>query len=73
MDFVEDSVHFMDRPYGVIRKENVATETGRSLGANIVHSIDGMIVREMGRRCSFDLGTKAHAIQTLAIIPSKDP
>ena len=34
--------------------ENLGTETGLSLGANVVHSIDGLVVREMARRCSYD-------------------
>ena len=27
---------------------------GRSLGANTTHSIDGMVVREMTRRCNYN-------------------
>jgi len=54
MSRVVDTVHFMDVPYEVPYKVNAPTEGGRSLGANTIHSVDGMIVREMSRRCDYD-------------------
>jgi DNA-dependent RNA polymerase len=48
-----EKVHFMNEPFEVIRKINAPLDKGRSLGANMTHSIDGMIVREMVRRCNF--------------------
>jgi hypothetical protein len=33
---------------------NCGTETGLSLAANTIHSIDGMMVRELSRRCNYD-------------------
>lgn len=54
MDRVSDTVHFLNKGYETFRTVNQAKEEGRSLGANTVHSIDGMIVREMVRRCNYD-------------------
>lgn len=50
----EETVHFRNRPYQVYSKVNAPAPDGLSLGANVVHSIDGMIVREILRRCMFD-------------------
>ena len=46
-------VHFLDKPYETFRDVQGTKEKGRSLSANSVHSIDGMIVREMVRRCDY--------------------
>lgn len=50
-DIVKEKVFIMGDPFEVSYKVNQPTENGRSLGANMVHSIDGMIVREISRRC----------------------
>lgn len=45
--------------------ENCGQAKGISLAANITHSVDGMVVREMGRRCNynpFQLKRKAEII-----------
>lgn len=52
---VKETVHFMNEPYDVFYKVNAPVEEGRSLGANTIHSLDGMIVREITRRCDFDV------------------
>ena len=51
---VKETVQFMNEPYDTYYMVNQPTEEGRSLGANCIHSIDGMIVREITRRCSYD-------------------
>ena len=51
---VTETVHFNNEPFDVSYKVNAAKNNGRSLGANMVHSIDGMVVREMVRRCNYD-------------------
>lgn len=54
MSSITERVQFLDEPFEITRKVNAPTERGRSLGANTIHSIDGMIVREMARRCMYD-------------------
>lgn len=54
MGDVKETVHFLNKPYDVFYKENQPMKEGRSLGANTIHSIDGMIVREITRRCDYD-------------------
>lgn len=54
MDYVTETIHFLNEPFEVSRKENKPMAEGRSLGANTTHSIDGMVVREMVRRCNYN-------------------
>ena len=54
MTQVEDLVHVGGVQYTVLRSVNQPKEREVSLAANIVHSVDGMIVREMQRRCNYD-------------------
>ncbi|MNO13202.1 DNA-dependent RNA polymerase [compost metagenome] len=51
---IAETVHFDNMPFDVYTKVNMPVEKGRSLGANTTHSIDGMIVREMVRRCMYN-------------------
>lgn len=48
-------VHFYDAPYETTRKIQGSKWKGRSLGANTIHSVDGLVVREMVRRCDYDV------------------
>ena len=52
---VREQVRFAGSDYEITRKVNMPQPEGRSLGANVTHSIDGMVVREMLRRCSYDV------------------
>lgn len=54
MATVKETVHFLNQPFDVFYKVNMPVSQGRSLGANTIHSIDGMVVREMHRRCNYD-------------------
>lgn len=54
MSTISENVHFLNAPYEVQYSVNRPMEGGRSLGANMTHSIDGMIVRDMARRCMYD-------------------
>jgi hypothetical protein len=51
---VRETVHFLNQPFDVYYNVNAPTPEGRSLGANTIHSVDGMVVREMTRRCDYD-------------------
>ncbi len=78
MGRTKETIHFLDAPYDVFTKVNAPTEEGRSLGANTIHSIDGLVVREMTRRCSYDREQIIQVCNTLAedadpfIIPDQD-
>ena len=54
MSQVRETVHFLNEPFDVFYNVNAPMPEGRSLGANCIHSIDGMIVREMSRRCDYN-------------------
>lgn len=54
MSTISENVHFLNAPYEVQYSVNRPMEGGRSLGANMTHSIDGMVVRDMARRCMYD-------------------
>ncbi len=51
---VSENIHFLNQPFEVYYTVNEPMEGGRSLGANGTHSIDGMLVREMERRCNYN-------------------
>lgn len=48
---------FLDTDYNVPVKINARPDFHKGLGPNIVHSVDGMVVREMFRRCMFKHST----------------
>lgn len=51
---VIETVNFLDEPFEITTLVNAPIERGRALAANLIHSLDGLIVREMVRRCSYD-------------------
>ena len=53
MGTVKEKVNFFNKPYEIVTKVNMPKESGRSLGANVTHSIDGFLVRELTRRCDY--------------------
>lgn len=65
MDKVQETVVFMGEAFTTERSENRPTPSGRSIGANVTHSIDGFIVRELERRCNYDPRMRARVQQTI--------
>ena len=53
MDQQREVIHFLNEPFEVSKRVNRPVEGGRSLGANLTHSVDALVVREMTRRCMF--------------------
>ena len=72
MGQVTEYVQFLNKPHEVTYAVNMPIENGRSLGANMTHSIDGMIVREMGLRCNHDPRTVNYVLDVLANRPCAD-
>src|SRR5690606_26143050 len=69
---VKEVVHFMNEPYDTFHMVNQPTEEGRSLGANCIHSIDGMIVREITRRCDYNVDDVLRVVEALNSGSNKD-
>lgn len=65
MDKVQETVVFMGEAFTTERSENQPTPSGRSIGANVTHSIDGFIVRELERRCDYDPRVKTRVQQAI--------
>lgn len=59
------NVQFMNAPHEVRYAVNEPVEEGRSNGANMVHSIDGMIFREVANRCMMSDFIKSKVIFSL--------
>ena len=54
-DTVLESFVFAGESYDVFTRKVMPTEHDRSISANVVHSIDGYVAREMQARCNYDL------------------
>lgn len=65
MGQMTESVTFLGNVYDVHTQVNMPVEEGRSLGANTTHSIDGMIVREMTRRCNYNKAQVVHVMELM--------
>lgn len=56
---------FLDTEYTVIQKVNQRPRFHKGLGPNLIHSVDGMVVREMLRRCMFNPMVTARVTQLI--------
>lgn len=54
IDSVKETFEFLGKTKTIFRKVHQPTKFGRSLGANVVHSIDGLVVRELVGRCNYN-------------------
>lgn len=54
---VENQVTFLGVAYPIVEKVQAPQATSLCMGANIIHSIDGLVVREMNRRCNYTADT----------------
>lgn len=70
-DKVVTPVIFAGKQIEVVRKVNGPVPRGVKNAANVIHSLDGMVVREMSRRCSYD-PAKAEALLKLLDRPTSD-
>lgn len=68
MNQVKETVHFLNEPFDVHYNVNQPAAEGRSLGANMTHGVDALIVREVTRRCDYD-AAKIKALKGLLTLP----
>ncbi|ACL81364.1 N4 RNAP2-like protein [Sulfitobacter phage EE36phi1] len=57
---------FLDEEFQVVQKVNERPRFHKGLGPNLIHSVDGMIVREMYRRCQYDINTMQRVLGLIA-------
>lgn len=57
---------FLDEEFQVVQKVNKRPRFHKGLGPNLIHSVDGMIVREMYRRCQYDIKTMQRVLGLIA-------
>ena len=51
---VKENVHFRNAVFEITQRKNMTQKKGRSIGANVTHSVDSYVVRELTRRCNYD-------------------
>ena len=54
MGALKENVNYGGAVFEITQRKNMAQKEGRSIGANVTHSIDSYIVRELTRRCDYD-------------------
>lgn len=70
MNTLSETVNIMGEPFEVTYKENAPVNQGRMLGANMTHSVDGFMVREMTRRCDYNPETVNRILDLIEFGPS---
>lgn len=65
MNTVKETIQFMNQPVDTFHTVNEPMPEGLSLGANVTHSLDGFIVRELTRRCDYNPDTILKVIGAL--------
>lgn len=56
---------FLERDYQIVKEVQSRPTFHKGLGPNVIHSIDGLIVREMFRRCQFNSGAVTRVIELI--------
>ena len=59
---------FLNTTYKMVKKIDGRPDFHKGLGPNVIHSVDGFIVREMFRRCSYDPKTITRVKDLLSMV-----
>lgn len=59
---------FLNTTYKMVKKIDGRPDFHKGLGPNVIHSVDGFIVREMFRRCSYDLKVIQRVKDLLSVV-----
>lgn len=69
---VEDAFEFGGKKFTFNHVENIPQNRGRSLGANLTHSVDSFICREMTARCMYNFD-KTEALKEVKNLNANSP